>query len=146
MAKLIATRTSQPVMEASFTFRFDDTMVNTAGNEVDFGKVNLGGAAGAFDIINLPENAVVVGGEVVTEAAFDTASYNILVGDAAVPGRYHASADRKAVGRVALTPTGAYSASNLRLTFTSADVCTAGKMTIRVQYIQPGRACEVIPN
>lgn len=146
MSKLIASRTAQYVMEAEFTFNFDDTMVNTAGATVDFGKVNLGGAAGKFDIINLPDNCVIVGGEVVVETAFDTAGFDVTVGDATVENRYLTSTDVKAQGRTALVPTGAYAASNLRLTFSSDDVCTAGKATVRVLYVQPGRANEVVPN
>lgn len=144
MSKLNASRNAQWPLAAEFTFNFDDTMVNSAGAEVDFGKANLGGAAGSFDIINLPEGAVITGGEVVTETAFDTASFAVVVGDALVANRHLASTDLKAVGRAALTPTGARSSANLRLGFTSADVCTAGKMTVRIQYVIPGRANEVV--
>ena len=146
MAQLKAARTAQYVMEAEFTFNFSDTMVNTAGNTVDFGKTNLGGAAGKFDIINLPENCVVLGGEVITETAFDTAGFDVTIGDAGSENRYLSSADLKGAGRQALTPTGAYNASNLRMTFSSDDACTTGKMTVRVQYVQPGRANEAVPS
>jgi len=143
MAKLISTRNAQWPLMAEFTFKFDDTMVNTAGAEVDFGKANLGGTAGKFDIINLPENAVVVGGEVVTETAFDTAGFDVTIGDSGNDARYLASADLKGASRTALTPTGAYNATSaIRMTFSSDDVCTAGKMTVRVLYVIPGRANE----
>lgn len=142
--KLNASRNAQWPLAAEFTFNFDDTMVNSAGNTVDFGKTNLGGAAGAFDIINLPEGAVVIGGEVITETAFDTAGFDVTIGDADVADRYLASADLKGAGRAALTPTGARTGANLRLGFSSDDVCTAGKMTVRVLYVIPGRANEVV--
>lgn len=141
MAKLNQTRGAQYVMEAQYVFNFDDTAVNTAGNEVDFGKVNV--AATSVDIIDLPVDATVVGGSVSCETAFDAATYNITLGDSAVANRYLASVDRKAVGVSSLTPTGFRTdGSPLRLTFTAADVCTAGKMTVRVQYTVGGRQNE----
>lgn len=144
MAKLISARTGQPVMEAEFTFNFDDTMVNVAGAEVDFGESDI--ASAAFDIINLPKNAVIVGGEVVTDTAFDTAGYDITIGDATTANRYLTSTDVKALGRTALVPTGYRTAgAPLRLTRVSDDVCTTGKMTVRVLYVTEGRGTDVNP-
>lgn len=138
MSKLIASRTAQNVKEAEFTFSFDDTMLTTTGVEVDFGKVDI--AAASFAIINLPMDAVVLGGEVVTDTAFDTAGYDITVGDGAVGNRYLASTDAKGAGRVALVPTGFRTTGGpIVLSRVSDDVCTAGKMTVRVQYIQTGQ-------
>jgi len=145
MAKLIASRTAQYVMEAEFTFNFDDTMVNTVGTTLDFGAANT--AATSVDIINLPAGAVVVGGSVTTETAFDAATFNITVGDSGSANRYLGTTDRKGTGISALVPTGYRGdGENLRLTFTAADVCTTGKMTVRVEYIQTGRANEANPN
>ena len=142
MAKLNQTRGAQYVMEAQYVFNFDDTAVNTAGTEVDFGKTNT--AATTFDIIDLPVDATVVGGEVVTETAFNAAtSYTVALGDSALATRYLASADRKAAARVALTPTGFRTdGSPLRLSVTSNAACTAGKMTVRVQYTVGNRVNE----
>lgn len=145
MAKLIASRTAQYVMEAEFTFNFDDTMVNTVGTTLDFGAANT--AATSVDIINLPAGAVIVGGSVTTETAFDAATFNITVGDSGSANRYLGTTDRKGTGISALVPTGYRGdGENLRLTFTAADVCTTGKMTVRVEYIQTGRANEANPN
>ncbi len=144
MSVLKATRGAQYPLVAEFTFNFDDTMVNTAGNTVDFGASNLGGAAGSFDIINLPPNAIVVGGDISTDIAFDTAGFDVIVGDSVDPDRYHATADLKALGRVPLLNTGYLSVGNkVRLNFTSDDVCTTGRMTIRVMYITRNRVNEV---
>lgn len=144
MSKLIASRTAQWPLVAEFKLNFDDTMVNTAGNTVDFGKTNLGGAAGFFDIIPLPPGAVVIGGEVVTETAFDTAGLDVTIGDSTTTDRYLASADLKALGRTALVPTGYRgTGQNIRLGFSSDDVCTTGVLTVRVQYIVAGRSNEV---
>lgn len=145
MAKLNASRGAQPVMTAEFVFNFDDTMVDVTGVEKDFGKTNI--ASTVFEAINLPNGAIVVGGEVVTDTAFDAATYTVSVGDAGSATRYMAATDRKGTGRTALTPTGHRTdGANVRVTVVAADVCTAGKMSVRVQYITEGRVCEVNPN
>lgn len=145
MSKLLAARTAQYVMEAEFVFNYDDTMVNASGVEVDFGKTNI--ATTAVDIINLPAGAVVVGGSVTTDTAFDAATYNVSIGDSGNATRYLGATDRKGTGTTPLVPTGYRGdGENVRLTFTAADVCTAGKMTVRVLYITTGRANEANPN
>lgn len=145
MSKLIASRAAQYVMEAEFVLNFDDTMVNTSGVEVDFGKTNV--AASSFDIINLPQGAVVVGGSVTTDTAFDAATYNVSLGDSGSATRYLGVTDKKGAGTTALVPTGYRGdGENLRLGVTAADTCTGGKMTVRVLYITTGRSNEVNPN
>lgn len=144
MAKLIASRTAQWPLVAEFTFNYDDTMVNSAGNLVDFGKANLGGAAGSFAVIPLPPGATVISGEVITTTAFDTAGFDVTVGDKDSASRYLASTDLKGAGRQALTPTGYVgTGQDIVLGFTSDDVCTTGKMTIRVMYTVAHRSNEV---
>jgi formylmethanofuran dehydrogenase subunit C len=144
MSKKIASRTAQWPLVAEFSINFDDTMVNSVGNTVDFGKTNLGGAAGIFSVIPLPPGAVVIGGELVTETAFDTAGLDVTIGDANVANRYLASTDVKGAARVALVPTGYRGiGENIVLSFSSDDACTAGTLTLRVQYIVTGRTSEV---
>jgi hypothetical protein len=141
MAKLIASRTAQWPLVAEFTFNFDDTMVTTTGTTVDFGKVSL---AGVVDIIPLPPGATVISGEVIVTTAFDTAGFDITVGDSGSAARYLGSTDVKGLGRTALVPTGYKgTGENIRLTFASDDVCTTGKATIRVMYTVENRANEV---
>ena len=145
MSKLTASRNAQYVMEAEFTFNFDDTMVTTSGATVDFGKTTT--ASSVVDIINLPPGATIVGGEVVTETAFDAATYNISIGDSGSATRYLGATDRKGTGRTALVPTGYVGdGENLRMTFVPADACTAGRATVRVLYTVSGRGNEVVPN
>ena len=147
MALLIPTRSAQRVLEADFTFNFDDTMVPAAGGTaVDFGKTNT--AATVFAIINLPRDSIVLGGELVTETAFDAATYAVIVGDTLLNDRYLSTADRKGVARVALTPTGFRNTTgvNIVVDVTAADACTTGKAVVRVQYIIDGRAEEVYPS
>lgn len=141
MAKLKATRQAQYVLEAEFTFNFDDTVTNASGAVVDGGKTNT--AATAVDIIELPYGATVVGGSVVTETAFDAATFNVKVGDSTTDDRYLSATDKKGAGLTALVPTGYVTEGQaLRLTFTAADACTAGKMTVRVLYTIAGRGNE----
>lgn len=145
MPVLKITRGAQYPLIAEFTLNFDDTMTSTAGASKDFGLTNI--AETAFDIINLPYGAVVVGGEVAVETAFDTASWSVKVGDATTADRYLGATDRKAVGRTALVPTGYVSdGGSVRLTLTNADVCTTGKATVRVMYTIRSRVNEVQPN
>ena len=104
MAKLIPARGAQYPLVAEYTFNFDDTVVNTSGATVDFGKTNT--AATTIEIAPLPQGAVVIGGEVVTTTAFDAATYRVTVGDATTADRYLGSTDKKGTGRTALVPTG----------------------------------------
>jgi hypothetical protein len=142
MAKLIASRTAQYPLVAEFEFNFDDTMKTVAGAVVDFGKTNI--ASSVFEVMNVPQGAVIIGGEVVTETAFDAATYTISVGDSASATRYLGATDRKATGRSALVPTGYRTEGrNVRITVEAADVCTTGKATVRIQYVIKDRAQEV---
>ena len=149
MALLNATRTAQWPLLAEFTFNFDDTIRDIAGVEKDFGKTE------AHDVvcsaINLPEGAVVVGGEVVVEVqGVGPTVYTVSLGDSASATRYtQTPVDLKgAVGaRTALTLTGFRTTENLRLTVNSTvAAATAGRATVRVMYVMPNRANETIPN
>ena len=143
MSKLNASRNAQWPLVAEFTFNFDDTMKDVTGAEKDFGVSNI--AATVFEVIPLPANAIVIGGEVVTEAAFDAATYTVTVGDAGDADRYLAATDAKGAGRIALTLSGYVTATgeNVRISVDAADVCTTGKMTVRVMYVIRGRGNEV---
>lgn len=149
MAKLIAARSAQYPLVAEFTFNFDDTMVPVSGGtaianttEVDFGKTNI--AATVFKVIPLPIGATVIGGSVVTHTAFDTAAYAVTVGDSGSATRYLGSTDKKGTGVTALVPTGYVGeGEDLRIGVTNTDVCTAGKMTVRVEYTIAGRVSEI---
>jgi hypothetical protein len=148
MSLLKSTRNAQYPLVAEFQFNFNDTMLDVNGVARDFGSLVGGttaGAAIAIEPIPLPPNAVVLSGEVVTEVAFDAATYTVTVGDSVSAARYLAATDVKAAARVALVPTGFRSAGeNLRVGITVADVCTTGRATVRVEYIISGRAQEVV--
>lgn len=146
MSELKITRGAQWPLVAEFTLNFNDTMLNTAGVSKDFGATTVA-ATNSFDIINLPYGAVVIGGDVVTETAFDSAGFDITVGDATTADRYLASTDRAAAGRTALVPTGYVSdGAAVRISVQCDDACTAGKATVRVLYTIRNRTNEVQPN
>lgn len=141
-----AARTAQYPLVAEFTFDVaNDTMVNTSGASDNFKVVG----AHVFDVIPLPPGAVVIGGSVVTETAVTgSTAYNVKVGDSASDTRYLGSTDKTTAALTALVPTGYVGlGENLRLTVTPtvAD-STAGKLTVRVEYVVNGRANEVQVN
>ena len=141
MSKLIATRGAQYPLVAEFTFNFDDTMVDVNGVLKDFKTVG----STVVDAINLPTGAIVIGGEVVTETAVSgSTAYNISVGDSGSATRYLSETDRVAAGRTALVPTG-YVGNGEQIRVTVAPTvaaATAGKVTVRVQYIVRNRVNE----
>lgn len=141
MSKLIATRGAQYPLVAEFTFNFDDTMVDVNGVLKDFKTVG----STVVDVINLPTGAIVIGGEVVTETAVSgSTAYNIKVGDSNDDDRYLSETDRVAAGRTALVPTG-YVGNGEQIRVTVAPTvaaATAGKVTVRVQYIVRNRVNE----
>ena len=143
MAQKLATRGGQYPITAEFTFDVaNDTMKNTSGVDDTFKVVG----SHVFDAILLPTNAIVVGGEVVTETAVSgSTAYNVSVGDSGSATRYLGATDKVAAGRTALVPTGFVGGGEqVRVTVapTVADA-TAGKITVRVSYIIRNRVNEV---
>ena len=147
MSVLTAARVTQEVHTAEFTWGFADTMLDTAGVSRDFGAADT---AMAFDIINLPINARVIGGGLVIREAFDTASYAIIIGDSVDTDRYLATADRKALtsAAVALLVPGYKNTGGLkvRMTIANADACTTGIGLVYIQYVIEGSAFRVQPH
>ena len=145
MAKLNPSRAAQTVLSAEFTFEFADTVKDVNGVTKDFKTVG----STVVDAINLPPRAIVVGGEVVTETAVTgSTAYNVSVGDSGSATRYLGVTNRVTAGRTPLVPTGYVGdGENLRLTVspTVADA-TAGKVTVRVQYIMRDRWSETVTN
>lgn len=141
MALLKHNRNVQEALWAEFTFNMTDTMVNTAGAEQAFSA-----AAGVFDPIKLPPNAVVVGGDVTVETVSnDSGTSTIKVGDAADDDRYLGATSLKAAARTALVPTGYRgTGQDIRITLANQNGdATAGKVTVRVAYTVTGRATGV---
>lgn len=154
MALKKANNTAQAVKSIVFEWNFDDTMVNTLGGTVDFGVTNVAAVAGTpdadstFVIGYLPRGAVVVDVVISRSVAFDTAGYDIAVGDLDDIDEYAALTDLKAVGITRATILGGIPAETanqraVTLTFANDDVCTTGKAKVVVSYIVPGRSDEV---
>ena len=143
MAQKLAARGGQYPITAEFTFDVaNDTMKNVSGADDNFNVVG----SHVFDAILLPTNAIVVGGEVVTETAVSgSTAYNVKVGDSVNDARYLASTDRVAAGRSALTPSGFVDGGEqVRVTVAPTVAnATAGKITVRVSYIIRNRVNEV---
>lgn len=142
MAQKLATRGGQYPITSEFTFDVaNDTMKNTSGVDDNFKVVG----SHVFDTILLPNNAIVVGGEVVTETAVSgSTAYNVSVGDSGSATRYLGVTDKVAAGRTALVPTGFVGGGEqIRVTVapTVADA-TAGKITVRVTYVIRNRMNE----
>ena len=144
--KLSASRTAQWPLLATFTFNFDDTIVDINGITKTFGSVYTD--AVVCQAINLPEGSVIVGGELVVETAgVGPTAYTVALGDSASATRYLSATDLKTAARTALALTGFRTSENLRLTIASTEAnASAGKATVRVLYEIPCRANETIPN
>jgi len=144
MSALKAARASQYPLFAEFTFNFNDTATDTVGGtSKTFGSTYTD--ALVFDAIPLPPNAVVVGGDITVETAYTgTTASTLSVGDATLATRHATTVDLKTAARTALTLTGFRgTGENLRLTFAHTVAnATAGKVTVRVEYIIQNRTSE----
>ncbi len=164
MAKLIASRTAQTVLEADFNFSWNNWVVDS----VDLTKKTLGstvalstdpnepGLTGpvantiVFDCIPLPPGAVIVGGEVIVETAYaGSTAATVSLGIAGSTTALANAVNLMSAARTALTLSNttqllSNSGQNLRATiaYTVANA-TAGKARLRVLYTIDGRAGEV---
>ena len=142
MAKLIKNRGLQYPLTAEFTFSMADTFAMTDGVTRAFGAA---GAATIADVIALPPNAVVIGGDVTVEVVSnDSSTATVSVGDSGSATRYLGATSIKSAARTALTLTGYRgTGEDVRLTFANAGGdATAGTVSVRVQYIVTGRTNE----
>lgn len=103
--------------------------------------VAYGTAENAFQ---LPQNAIVLGGELTVTTAWNSATTATLsLGDGTLATRYANAVDLKTVARTALTPTGYKHtvAEWLKATLAQTGaVATAGAARLRVSYIVQGRS------
>lgn len=112
---------------------------------VDFTLSDLT-AGTAVPAVDLPQGAVVVGGELIIDTAFDSAtSDTISVGDGGSAGRYGNAVDVQSAGRTALTLTGyKYTAvDTIDLTYAQSGAAASnGAGRLIVQYVVDGRGNE----
>jgi uncharacterized protein (DUF433 family) len=101
-------------------------------------------AAGAYNAIDLPVGAQVVGGDMVVDTVFNSTTNTLSVGDASSAARYLGATDTKTAARTALVPTGfRTTATQPSITVTAAltgGAPTTGQVRLRVDYIVNKRA------
>lgn len=103
MTTLLKQPTGQYVLSSTFAFTVSDAMLNTSAVLTNF----KASSATVYDILNLPPNAQVVGGDlVVLTVSNDTGTSTLSVGDSASATRYLGATNLKAAARTALVPTG----------------------------------------
>ena len=167
MAKLLPNRTSQFVMEADFVFNFNDWATDSVdGVKKTFGSTALladpsssvsgltAGTGIVFDAIPMPLGTVIVGGEVIVEAAYVGigAGATMNIGTSTTANALLSAFDLDAAvagSRTALlltAPLVCNGGQNIRITNAGLTAtATAGKVRVRVMYTIDGRANEVIP-
>ena len=115
--------------------------------EVTIGVANMNESAVAVTAIDLPYGAVVTGGAVIVDTAFDAATAVLDVGDAASANRYKNDVNIAATGLTALVPTGYVSdGAPILVTPVFADAVTVGSVRVQVTYVISGRAHEAQTN
>lgn len=133
-------RYGQRVEMAEVKLAVTDTVLNTSSAET-----LVAASAVVADMIALPNGAVVVGGEIVVDAVFDTSgTATIGVGDSVSAARYATGVNLKAAARTALTLTGFVNTEGLPVRLTIANngggAGAVGTVRVRVMYIRDGRA------
>jgi hypothetical protein len=144
MALKKAARGAQYVLSTELVLNFNDTVVDINGAT----KAIDGSVAGpiVLDAINLPPGSRLIGGEWVSDTAFNGTTFTVSVGDATLGTRYLVATDLKAGGvRTPLVLTGFRndSGGNIRLSISPTGTHTAGKGPLRAEYVIEGRANEV---
>ena len=94
--------------------------------------------------IELPGNAIVVGGFInVTEAFNAATSATVSLGDADSATRYASTVDLKTLGKTDLTVTGYVNPrlGDLIATFAEDGASTVGKLLVVVEYIELTKSC-----
>lgn len=112
---------------------------------VDFTFADIPTTATAYDALDIPQNAIITGGDLVVTTPWNTATTATLsVGDVTLATRYATTVDLKTAARTALTVTG-FTHTNVEkvLRGTTAFVgaaATAGAARLTVQYYVKNRA------
>lgn len=150
MATIKKTPGAQTVLAADFTFGYttggvdnvnSDVMLATSAALVAFSAA----AATVYDVLNLPVNAQVIGGDLdVITAVGVTATATASVGDSGSAARYLAATSIKAVARTPLVPTGYIGQGEpLRITVANADATgTLGRVKVTIMFTIANRSTE----
>lgn len=114
--------------------------------EVTIGVANMNESTVPVAAIKLPVGAVVTGGAVIVDTAFDAATATVNIGDATTAARYKSAVNVAATGLTALVPTGYVSnGAPVQVVPTFADPVTVGSLRLQVTYVISGRANEAQP-
>lgn len=115
--------------------------------EVTIGVAHMNESTVPVAAIELPYGAVVTGGAVIVDTAFDAATAVLDVGDVASGSRYKNDVNIAATGLTALVPTGYVSdGAPILVTPVFADAVTVGSLRVQVTYVIAGRAHEAQTN
>ena len=101
--------------------------------------------AAAVVAVDLPPGAIVTGGHINVNTAFDSTTNTVSIGDTGSATRYGATVDLKTLGATALTGVPFYNSTGLAVQLTYAETgaaTTAGAGTLVVEYVIEGRANE----
>lgn len=161
MAKKTAARSAQYPLFAEFVMNFNDwaidsvsavkkTLCSTVAASTDPTEVGLtAGTNLVFDAIPMPVGAVIIGGTVQVETAFNgTGTNTVSVGIAGTTTAFTTTTDLETAGITAFAltttlPLICNTGTNIRLTFANGGAdATAGKVRVRVEYTIDGRANE----
>ena len=110
---------------------------------VDFTFADVPTTATSYEALDLPVNAVIVGGDLVVTTAWNSTTATFQIGDATLASRYSGAVDLKSAARTALTPTGfVHTATEKALKGANiiTGTATAGAARLSVQYYVKGRA------
>lgn len=143
MATLISNRGLQYPLVATFEYDIasGDVMVNASGVSQTFKATT-----GAFDVISLPVNSQVIGGDLTVEVVSnDTGTATVSVGDSGSLTRYLGNTSIKSLARTALVPTGFMNSSGLNIRvniLNNTGDATTGKVRLVVMYVVKNRQNE----
>ena len=123
----------------------DIQYVRSKMKKFDLADVVANGSATFLNIMDLPPDAIVVGGFMQITQVFNSSSSDaITVGDGTTGNRYLTSTSVQALGRTVLVPTGVQlttkTLQKLGITWTSGGgVPTTGQGWLFVEFIIPGQ-------
>jgi hypothetical protein len=109
---------------------------------IDIGFADPVAYGTAENAINLPANAIVIGGDLTVTTAWNSAtSASLTLGDAGSANRYGNTIDLKTLARTALTVTGYKHTVQewLKANLAQVGAATAGAARLRVTYVVQGR-------
>ena len=148
MATIHKSRGAQRELVAQFIATYADSAYSTASTEAVPVLQAFNATSGTtYDVIGLPTNAIITGGWLSVDTAFNTTGTATLsIGDSSSATRYLGATTLKTAAVTSITPTGYVNTGALpiRITLSLADTAaTAGAFSLVIRYITSGRVDEV---